>query len=73
MFLNNLIALGCLDGAPAADAEPESTATLPECTRLCSRIDANPIVIKGAGSPLKEGSHLRIIHARQRCEIRIGL
>jgi len=41
--------------------------------RLCGSIDANSIVIKGAGSPFKEGSHLRIIHARQRCEIRIGL
>ena len=47
---------------------------LPECTRLCSRIDAISIIItEGAGSPLKEGSHVRIIHARQRCEIRIGL
>ena len=29
--------LGCLGGAPARrHAEPESTATLPECTRLCA-------------------------------------
>ena len=48
--------MGCLDGASAADAEPESTATGTARVRLCGSIDANSIVIKGAGSPFKEGS-----------------
>ena len=52
--------------------------SLAECTRLCARIDAISIVIKGAGSPLKEGSHLPVVHAivvhaRQRSRIRIRL
>ena len=72
MFLTTYCVLGCFDGASAADAEPESTATA-ECTRLCSRIDAISIIIKGAGGPFEEGSHLRIIHARQRSRIRIRL
>ena len=59
-------------GASAPSQSPKALPP-PECTRLCARIDANSIVITGAGSPLKEGSHVRIIHARQRCEIRIGL
>ena len=46
---------------------------LPECTRLCARIDAISIIIKGAGSPLKAGSHFYIIHARQRCGLCIRL
>ena len=75
MFLNNLNLLGCLGGASAARTQSPKALPLPvpECTRLCARIDANSIVIKGAGSPFKEGSHLRIIHARQRSRIRIRL
>ena len=63
---------GCLDGASAVDAEPESTATA-RVTRHCARIDANSIIIKSAGSPRKEGSHLIVVHARQRSRIRIRL
>ena len=72
MFLNKP-QLGGLDGASAARTQSPKALPLPECTRLCARIDAISIIIKGAGSPRKEGSHVRIIHARQRCEIRIGL
>ena len=76
MFLNNLVRAGVprrrVGGATAPDAEPEALP-LPECTRLCSGIDAISIIIKGAGSPFKEGSHVGIIHARQRSKIRIGL
>ena len=61
-----------LDGASAARSQSPKALPLPLPTRLCSRIDANSVVIKGAGSPLEEGSHLIVVHARQRCEIRIG-
>ena len=49
---------------------------MPETGRVHAalrRIDAISIVIKGAGSPLKEGSHLIVVHARQRSRIRIRL
>ena len=55
-------------------AEPESTATATARVHAALRsIDANSIVIKGAGSPFKEGSHLIVVHARQRSRIRIRL
>ena len=66
----------CFDGRRRRDSRGSPKALrqrLAERTRLCSRIDAISIIIKGAGSPFKEGSHVGIIHARQRSKIRIGL
>ena len=66
--------------APTANRRParraESRHAMPETGRVHAalrRIDAISIVIKGAGSPLKEGSHLIVVHARQRSRIRIRL
>ena len=56
-------------GATVPDAEPESTATARVHAALRS-IDAISIIIKGAGSPLEEGSHLLVVYARQRGRIR---
>ena len=71
MFKNNYYAAMPRRTVGDPDAEPESTATVRVHAAL--RIDANSIVIKSAGSPLKEGSHLIVVHARQRSRIRIRL
>ena len=61
-------------GLTASTQSPKALRQrLAERTRLCARIDAISIIIKGAGSPLKEGSHFFIIHARQRCGLCIRL
>ena len=55
MFLNNLyMGRGASTARRRRTQSPKALPLpLPECTRLCSRIDAISIIITGAGSPLK--------------------